>query len=161
MNSNQIELPLFRDEAPVIPELSAITCDDREDVPELSGPIMPRAGCMLLPPVDLPRLAHAYSAANWGWSMTAEQWREKLAAMPRMDQTAEVVCYYHSSVVPSPERLAAALIDHIQTVSRSSKVSDYSQGGGLLVFRSKSGRLGLIVECPLGEHYAKLKVTTP
>ncbi len=162
MNSSTEQLDLFPTSTalPPVPALEAITCARLDDAPDLSGPLMPSRMTLLLPPVRFDLLAQAYDAAQWGWSLSMED-RQAYYARQEPDKTKEelLIGSMLETKIPSPEDLAAVITRDVQSMSTLTRPGDYTQGGGLLLFRSRSGRLGLAVHSPLGEHYARLKAS--
>lgn len=114
-----------------------------DDVPTLSGPLMPVRAFIIMRP-DLYILAKAFSAANWKW-VTAHATNSPLKTFEQ----------YMEGSIPSIERITKNVIKSMDDLSP--KPGDYIQGGGIIIFRSKSGRYGMCLEWVLGEHYKRIK----
>lgn len=120
-------------------------CDDLSDVPPLSGPIMPTKAALILQP-DYNYLAKMYNDAGWKWC------REMGEPHPTNETFDE---WKVSGWPPTETRIKAHVEKSANEVGP--KAGDYIQFGGMVVFRSKSGIVGLIVDALLGEHYKRIK----
>lgn len=129
-------------------------CDSVEDVGPLNllfgGPVG-----MVLPPWDCTLLSEAYHAANWGWYLRLQD-KERfwLGKVKPSDPSEAYYAEMGQGYPPDPSRVKEALTDKIrQCVHGAENV----QGGGMTVFRSLSGRIGLLLDTPIFSHYAQIK----
>lgn len=130
-------------------------CDSLDDVPKLSGPVMFRSAVLVLPPWDYGIIAAAYNAANWRWSMNtaeiAEYWR--LRVKPS-DQWERYRKEHEHGTIPSADRIRTEVEEALVEIRAA---GDYVLTGGYIVFRSISGKLGLVLDSQIGMHYKAIK----
>ena len=160
MNEEQLVFTLPQEPLRMLFDCSQFTvCDSLDDVPAIKMPLGNTSTVhLLLPPWDIQLLADAYRAANWRWGLTMDdiktfwEYRQKPS-----DEYATVVEQMQGGVLPSTRRLSAWIQD---SMSQCIQGCDWCNGGGLTVFRSKSGKIGLGVDDPVGSHYKRMKLNT-
>jgi hypothetical protein len=126
-------------------------CYDLADVPPLKGPIMPVKAGIIIP--DWDRLAKAFHDAGWRWC------REVGEPIPINESFAE---WTRSGWPPSAERLAREAQQALDRLSdpngwENAKPGNYVQYGGMIIFKSLSGKPGMALEWLLVEHWGRVK----
>jgi len=131
--------------------------DSLDDVPVIKGPLVYHRAYLILPPYNWEWIAAAYAAANWEWTMTAEERIEFWKVRPKTgDNITDYLTEVRHGIIPSAERIRAT-IERAFDEHRINPKAEWGLSGGYLTFRGLSGRLGFFLEDTLGEHYSRIK----
>lgn len=149
----QADLPLIetvrQPAARRAPELGLVAdsvfCSDLADCPPLKGPLFLGKSGLLVNP-DFARLALAYADANWRWTASVED-------HPTRGNGIDIMEWLRSGKIPSEAELRQDVAERVEKLGRHA--GDYIQFGGMTVFRTNSGGVGLALDWLLVEHYRR------